>query len=179
VSVSVTESWVERPLRRFVTDARVRFALLVHPSGQVLGQHGFTRSVDVMSACALAAAIHASAGAIGKEMDARPFMELHHAGAERQLFIAEVRTPRGPYILLTVFDRETSVGMVRVYCEELRAALVDAMPAELAPLPLAEDFERELNHSLAVLFGRAPNREGSGRREGGGGHLPGAPPLVS
>jgi hypothetical protein len=169
VSVSVTESWVERPLRRFVTDARVRFALLVHPSGQVLGQHGFTRSVDVMSACALAAAIHASAGAIGKEMDARPFMELHHAGAERQLFIAEVRTPRGPYILLTVFDRETSVGMVRVYCEELRAALVD----------LAEDFERELNHSLAVLFGRAPNREGSGRREGGGGHLPGAPPLVS
>ena len=75
----VAEAWVEAPLQRFVDDARVQFALLLHPSGQVLGQFGFTRAVDVMAACALGAAIHASAGALGKELDGHPFRELRDA----------------------------------------------------------------------------------------------------
>ncbi|HEU4565296.1 MAG TPA: hypothetical protein VFS05_11625 [Gemmatimonadaceae bacterium] len=179
MTIAVTESWVEEPLRRFVADARVRFALLVHPSGQVLGQHGFTRSLDVMSACALAAAIYASAGAIGRELESKPFVELHHAGADRQVFIAEARTPRGAYVLLAVFDRETSVGLVRLYCEEFRAALAAAVPAAIQPPIISEDFEKELNHSLAVLFGRAPKREGRGTRDEGRGHGSGSAPLVS
>ena len=68
-ALAVVERWVEEPLRRFVDDARVLLALLLHPSGQVMAQHGFTRAVDVMSACALAAAIHASAGALGMQLD--------------------------------------------------------------------------------------------------------------
>lgn len=176
MNLSVTESWVEAPLRRFVADARVRFALLVNPAGAVLGQAGFTRSVDVMSACALAAAIHASAGAIGKELETRPFVELHHAGADRQLFIAEARTPRGPLVLLTVFDRETSLGLVRLYCEEFRAALAEAAPAAVESPILNEDFEKELNYSLAVLFGRARPKQGSAARGQGSG---GAAPLLS
>lgn len=69
----VAEAWVEAPLQRFVDDAHVQFALLLHPSGQVLGQFGFTRAVDVMAACALGAAIHASAGELGRELDGHPF----------------------------------------------------------------------------------------------------------
>jgi predicted regulator of Ras-like GTPase activity (Roadblock/LC7/MglB family) len=167
VTFSVAESWVEQPLRRFVDDARVRFALLVHPSGQVLGQHGFARSTDVMAACALAAAIHASAGAIGRELSAEPFIELHHAGADRQVFIAEVRTPRGAHVLLAVFDRETSLGLVRLYYGEFRSALAAAAPATVSGPILSEDFERELNHSLAALFGRAPVRQGTGAQTAG------------
>ena len=94
MTVAVVENWVEEPLRRFVSDARVRLALLLHPSGQVLGQSGFTRAVDVMSACALAAAIHASAGELGKQLDGKPFHVLHHAGRERQIFIAPAQTRR-------------------------------------------------------------------------------------
>ena len=48
--IAVTEAWAEGPLRTFVDDARVQIALLLHPSGQVLGQHGFARRIDVMSA---------------------------------------------------------------------------------------------------------------------------------
>ena len=46
----------------------------------MLAQHGFARSVDVMSACALAAGIHASAGELGRMLDGTPFRGLHHAG---------------------------------------------------------------------------------------------------
>jgi hypothetical protein len=153
----VVESWIERPLRQFVDDAQVDIALLLHPSGQVLAQHGFTRAVDVMAACALAAGIHASAGELGRMVDGRPFRVMHHAGAKRQIYISEAQSSRGAYVFLTVFGRESSLGLVRLYFNELVAGLNAAAPAEhpVAPPALAEEFERELNQNLAALFGRA------------------------
>ncbi|HEY7895473.1 MAG TPA: hypothetical protein VIC24_11290 [Gemmatimonadaceae bacterium] len=152
----VAEAWVEAPLQRFVDDARVQFALLLHPSGQVLGQFGFTRAVDVMAACALGAAIHASAGELGKELDGHPFRELYHAGRDRQVFIAEAPTARGALVLLTAFDAESSLGLVQVYFRELRDALRDAAPPPVESGPALDvNFEQDLNRSLAVLFGRA------------------------
>jgi hypothetical protein len=156
-NMTVVESWIEGPLKQFVSDAGAELALLLHPSGQVLAQHGFARAVDVMSACALAAGIHASAGELGKLLDGRPFRGLHHVGRERQIFLAEALWPRGTYIFLTVFGPESSLGLVRLYFDELVAALAAAAPKETVPTTpaLAEHFERDLNRNLAVLFGRA------------------------
>jgi Roadblock/LC7 domain len=156
-SMTVVEAWIEAPLRQYVSDAGVELALLLHPSGQVLAQHGFARAVDVMSACALAAGIHASAGELGKLLDGRPFRGLHHVGRERQIFLAEAVWPRGTCIFLTVFGSESSLGLVRLYFDELVAALVAAAPKDVVPTTpaLAEHFERDLNRNLAVLFGRA------------------------
>ena len=156
-NMTVVESWIEVPLKQFVSDAGVELALLLHPSGQVLAQHGFARAVDVMSACALAAGIHASAGELGKLLDGKPFRGLHHVGRERQIFLAEALWPRGTYVFLTVFGSESSLGLVRLYFDELVAALVAAAPTEVAPTTpaLAEHFERDLNRNLAVLIGRA------------------------
>ncbi|HVE78800.1 MAG TPA: hypothetical protein VNA89_08060 [Gemmatimonadaceae bacterium] len=157
-TTAVVEAWVEEPLKRFVDDARVRLALLLHPSGQVMAQYGFTRAIDVMSACALAAAIHASAAELGKQLEGRPFSGLHHAGRERQIFLAEARTARGAFVFLTVFDQASSLGLVNLYFAEFRQHLADAAPepdaTEAAPA-LAANFERDLNRNLAVLFGRA------------------------
>ncbi|HJU65100.1 MAG TPA: hypothetical protein VJ596_05450 [Gemmatimonadaceae bacterium] len=169
MKMAVAEGWVEAPLRRFVEDSRVLFALLLHPTGQVLGQHGFTRAVDVMAACALASAIHASAGALGRELDGTPFTELHHAGRAREIYIAEARSPAGPLILVTVFDGATSVGLVQLYCREFRRALAASAPQPTGTLApgndaLGVDFERELNRNLAVLFGRAQSRPDGERR---------------
>lgn len=157
----VSEPWVDAPLQRFADQARVNFALLLQPSGQVLGQLGFTRAVDVMAACSLAAAINVTAAQLGRELEGMPFRELHHAGRERQLFIAEASTARGPLVLLAAFDDESSLGLVRLYFRELCAALESAAPAaEDTPattesVDLGENLERDLNRSLAILFGRA------------------------
>ena len=150
------EPWIEAPLRAFVTDAGVLLALLLHPSGQVLAQHGFVRAVDVMSACALAAAIHASSAELGRQLEGKPFSGLH-AGNARQLYLAEAETARGPYIFLTVFDQASSLGLVRMYFEEFRATLAAAAPPPVAPQEpvLNANFEGELNRNLAELFGRA------------------------
>jgi hypothetical protein len=157
VTVSAAETWAAEPLRRFVGDARVTLALLLHRSGQVVAQHGFTRSVDVMAACSLAAGILASAGELGRMLDGRPFTVLHHGGEARQLFLAEVIAPVAPYLFLTVFDGESSFGLVRLYFDELAAAVAATAPepAVVAQAALEENFEWELNRNLAVLFGRA------------------------
>src|SRR6185295_10085153 len=136
---------------------------LLHPSGQVVAQAGFTRAVDVMTACALAAAVHATAGELGRQVDGQAFRGLHHAGSGKQLFLAPVETVRGGYICLTVFDQESSLGLVRLFFAELCRELVAAAP----PLPvlrapmLDANFEAELNANLSALFA------GSGKREAG------------
>jgi len=153
---SAVEPWVEEPLARFIDDSRVRVAVLLETSGRVLAQHGFTRSVDVMSACALAAAIHASAAEIGRQLDGAPFTSLHHAGQSRQVFLGQLSTARGPHILLTVFDDATSIGLVRLYFAELCARLAAAAPLPVPATvpPSLNDFESDLNRNLAKLFGR-------------------------
>lgn len=156
MKLAVSESWIEAPLRRFVSEARVQLAVVLQASGQALGQYGFSRSVEVMSACALSAAIHATAGELGKMLDGAPFTGLHYAGRDRQVFLGKLSEGERPLLLLAVFDDESSLGLVQLYLREFGANLAAAEPRVEDEAPaLAGDFERELNHNLAILFGRA------------------------
>jgi hypothetical protein len=93
-------------------------------------------------------------------VDGRAFRGIHYAGPEKQLYLAALPTPRGALICLTVFDGESSLGLVRVFTEELGRELASvAPPLEEAPAPvLSVNFETELNRNLAQLFGRAPGK---------------------
>jgi hypothetical protein len=155
VSTTVVEAWTERPLGRFVGQASARLVVVMTPAGQVLAQHGFTRAVDLMAAAALGAAIMASSGALAEQIGERAFAALYHAGQRHGIHLAGCETPRGKLIVLTVFGRETSIGLVQVFYEEFVAALRQAAPVDPPKKPiLAADFEDELNSSLATLFRR-------------------------
>jgi hypothetical protein len=155
MSITTVAAWTEAPLRTFVSDARVHMALLLNTSGRVLAQFGFTRSVDVMSACALAAAIHATASELGRQLDGTPFSGSHFAGPDRQFFLAPTHNRQGTQLLCAVFDSQTSIGLVRVYFEELSRALEQSAPDPGgASGTTAEEFENELDRSLSQLFRR-------------------------
>jgi hypothetical protein len=155
IIVSV-EAWVEAPLARYVEEARARLALLLLPSGQVIAQAGFTRATDVMSACALAAAANASAAELGRQLDGTAFHGLFHSGAQKQFYLASIDVNGSTYICLTVFDGESSLGLVRMYFGDLSRELKASAPQQITRAPaLGLDFERDLNKNLAALFGRA------------------------
>jgi hypothetical protein len=153
---AVSVGWADAPLARFVTDARVQLAILMHPSGQVLAQTGFQRSLDVQTACALSAAVNATSGQLGTMIDGTPFRGLHYAGTVRQVYLGRLQVRDGDMVLLAVFDAESSLGIVQLYLPELQANIAAAAPPPAPDAPaLPEDFERDLNRNLAHLFGRA------------------------
>jgi hypothetical protein len=164
MKIAAVEPWVEAPLKRYVDDARARLALLLHPTGQVMAQAGFTREVDVMTACALASAIHATAGELGRQVEGRAFGGLHYAGPAKQMYLAPLETSRGSYICFTVFDDDTSLGLIRIYFQELgrdlAAAALEAPPVSVSVL--AGGFEAELNRNLSALFRPRDRWEGRG-----------------
>jgi len=151
----IVEPWLATPLARFVRESGVRCALVLEPSGRVLAAHGFTRSVDVMSACALAAGIHATATELGRMVQDSPYDALHYRGAASQLFLSPLKADARLLILLAVFDEETSLGLVRVCFGDLAKTAHGNVEANPAAAPLGADFEEELGRNLAVLFGRA------------------------
>jgi hypothetical protein len=147
--------WLDAPLGEFVRQARVGLAVALEPSGRVLAQHGFTRSLDVMAVCSLVAAIHASGSELGRQANGAPFGPLHHGGSGKQLFLAPAAAGSGTVLLLTVFDERTSLGVVRHFFDMFAEALERVDERELTSGPLTGDFERDLGRNLAMLFGRA------------------------
>jgi hypothetical protein len=149
------EPWVMEPLERFLGESSARLTLLMTASGQVVAQHGFTRSVDVMTAAALGAAIVASTQEIARLVGEPRFLSLVHQGLSQHVFLSGFETPRGRWIGLVVFDGESTVGLVQLFFDRLVAELAAAAPREApAERVLPENFERELNASLRALFGR-------------------------
>jgi hypothetical protein len=149
------EPWVGPPLETFLSESSARLVLLMTSSGQVVAQHGFTRSLDVMAAAALGAGIVASTSEVARIMGSPQFGALVHQGGRQGVFLAGFETPRGRWIGLVVFGGETSVGLVQLFFDRLARDLAAAAPAESPRGPvLAENFERDLNASLHALFGR-------------------------
>ena len=147
------EQWTIGPLERFVNEAGARLTLLMPPAGQVLAQFGFTRAVDVMAAAALGAAIVSSTAEIARMLEEPQFTALNHQGVRHGIFVAGFDTPRGRLLALVVYGTSSSVGLVQLFFEDFVRELVAAcpVPEERRPV-LAQDFERELNQSLATLF---------------------------
>jgi hypothetical protein len=151
---TVAEQWVEVPLKRLMEDARLISGVLLYPSGKAVGQFGFSQAADVMSVCALTSAINASARELGRQLDGKPFYEMHHAGVERQVFMARCTAGAQEFLFVGVFDRESSLGVVEIYFEEFQNALTKLRPDGKAPaVGPSGDFEGELNRSLDKLFG--------------------------
>jgi hypothetical protein len=140
---------LREPMHRFVRESRVRIVLLVNGSGQVLAQHGFASSYEVMNVASLAAAAHASSRALATLSGAERWAHLYHGGRVRQLFLAPLRTPVEELILVAIFDGESSLGLVRLFYDSLEAE-VGQLPELRVVLPGTDQasFEADLEAGL-------------------------------
>jgi len=149
------EPWVEQPLASFLTESEARLTLLMTSAGQVVAQHGFTRAFDVMSVAALGAGIVSSTEEMARVIGVEPFRALTHQGRGLGFFLSAFETSAGRWIGLVVFDRDTSLGLVQLFFDQMVQALVEGAPGTPARKEvLAKDFEDELHSSLRALFGR-------------------------
>jgi hypothetical protein len=149
------EPWVEVPLQVFLDESSARLTLIMTSSGQVVAQHGFSRSLDVMTAAALGAGIGASTEELARLMGSPRFEAVVHHGARQSCLLAGFSTPRGRWIGLVVFGPETTVGIVQLFFDQMVQQLASAAPRDQpASSTLPENFEHELDASLKAIFGR-------------------------
>lgn len=152
IAGAVSAPWLDAPLRRFVQDSRVQRAIVLHPDGKVLGQFGFSSAAEVMTACALAAAINASGKELGRQLGGRPFLGLHQGGRRQGVFMGACAASGKECLLLAAFDRDSTLGLVRLYFAEFRDA-IGGMEAGSDGERGLRDLETDLNSSLDALFG--------------------------
>src|SRR6476469_6817744 len=147
IAGAVSAPWLDAPLRRFVQDSRVQRAIVLHPDGKVLGQFGFASAVEVMTACALAAAINASGKELGRQLGGRPFLGLHQGGRKQGVFMGSCAAGGKECLLLAAFDRDSTLGRRKLYF----ALFFNETAATEKRTELdsnARDLESDLNSSL-------------------------------
>jgi predicted regulator of Ras-like GTPase activity (Roadblock/LC7/MglB family) len=98
-------------LQRLHDDSRSRAVFLIDKSGQLIASAGETASLDTTSLASLAAGNIAASGGLAQLLGQKEFSVLFHEGEKDNLHISVV-AQRG--ILLVLFDRRSSLGLVRL-----------------------------------------------------------------
>jgi predicted regulator of Ras-like GTPase activity (Roadblock/LC7/MglB family) len=106
-------SELEQALDDMVQGSRARCALLINrDDGSVIAGQGYLDSLDTTSLGALAAGAFASAREIARLIGEPEFSVLFHQGRREHVHV-NLAGDHG--LLMTLFDDQTTVGLVRLY----------------------------------------------------------------
>ena len=123
-------------LRKLLTDAYAKVVFLVDKNGVLLASAGDAVGFDTTSLASLAAGNIAATGGLANLIGEKEFSLLFHEGERDNMHISVVAER---LILVIVFDRRSSVGLVRLRVRQASARLTAVMAVALA----ASDSETE------------------------------------
>ncbi len=115
---------IDRILSDFLDASQAKCVLLVDKEGHLVTKKGFTKSFDTTSLSALVAASFASTKAMAEVLGEGQFLVLSHQGRAEHIHVALVS---GRALLVIVFDDRTTLGMVRLYANEVTNRVVEAL----------------------------------------------------
>jgi predicted regulator of Ras-like GTPase activity (Roadblock/LC7/MglB family) len=98
-------------LQRLREEAKSRAVFLIDKAGQLIASAGETASLDTTSLASLTAGNIAATGGLARLVGEKEFSVLFHEGEKDHLHISVVGQ-RG--ILVVLFDRRSSLGLVRL-----------------------------------------------------------------
>ena len=98
-------------LRKLIADSYAKVAFLVDKNGSLLSSAGETDDFDTTSLASLAAGNIAATGGLASLIGEKEFSILFHEGEKDNMHISVVADR---IILVVIFDRRSSVGLVRL-----------------------------------------------------------------
>jgi predicted regulator of Ras-like GTPase activity (Roadblock/LC7/MglB family) len=116
-------------LRKLLLDASAKVVFLVDKNGTLLASVGDAVGFDTTSLASLAAGNIAATGGLANLIGEKEFSILFHEGERDNMHLSIVAER---LILVIVFDRRSSVGLVRLRVRQASARLIAVMEAALA-----------------------------------------------
>jgi len=116
-------------LRKLLADASGKVVFLVDKNGTLLASAGDAVGFDTTSLASLAAGNIAATGALANLIGEKEFSILFHEGERDNMHLSVVADR---LILVVVFDRRSSVGLVRLRVRQASARLTGVMETALA-----------------------------------------------
>ena len=123
-------------LRKLLVDASAKVVFLVDKDGTLLASAGDAAGFDTTSLASLAAGNIAATGGLANLIGEKEFSILFHEGERDNMHLSVVAER---LILVVVFDRRSSVGLVRLRVRQATARFAAIMAVAMA----ASDAELE------------------------------------
>jgi len=111
-------------LTEFLDRAQAKCALLIDKEGHLVTKKGFTKSFNTDSIAALVAGSFAATKQVAQLLGESEFSVLFHQGKNENIHIALIAERA---LVVVIFDDRTTLGMVRLYADELTQKLTDSM----------------------------------------------------
>ena len=137
-------------LRKLMTDASAKVVFLVDKDGTLLASAGDAVGFDTTSLASLAAGNIAATGGLANLIGEKEFSILFHEGERDNMHLSVVAER---LILVVVFDRRSSVGLVRLRVRQATARFNGVMlAAHAASEAEAGDIEELTEADIESLF---------------------------
>ena len=137
-------------LRKLLADASGKVVFLVDKNGTLLASAGDAVGFDTTSLASLAAGNIAATGGLANLIGEKEFTILFHEGERDNMHLSVVAER---LILVIVFDRRSSVGLVRLRVRQATARLTAVMAVALAASDAESGIVEELTEAdIESLF---------------------------
>lgn len=150
---------ISQILQTLMRSASARSVMLIDKTGQLINSIGEPPGFDVTSFSSLAAADFAANEQLAQMVGETDFSTLVHQGANDSLFLQLIANR---VILVVLFDRKTSLGLVRLKARRASDDLVGVLQRlfdklqyrneEVPPPSLGADFAAEAESEIDSLF---------------------------
>ncbi|MFH0939298.1 MAG: roadblock/LC7 domain-containing protein [Planctomycetota bacterium] len=119
---------INKILADFLDRAQAKCALLIDKEGHLVTKKGFTKSFNTDSIAALVAGSFAATKQVAQLLGETEFSIIFHQGKTENIYIGLVAERA---LVVVIFDDRTTLGMVRLYADELMKKLSEAMLASI------------------------------------------------
>lgn len=114
-------SRIDEELQRLYVQTNAKVVFLVDKNGQLIASAGETRDIDTTSLASLTAGNIAATGGIARLLGEKEFTILFHEGEKDNIHISLIGQR---VILVVIFDKRSSLGLVRLRVKKSSEAFV-------------------------------------------------------
>ena len=131
-------------IQRLLREANAKCVYLIDKDGQLISSAGDTKDIDATSLASLTAGNIASTGGLAKLIGEKEFSILFHEGEKDNLHISVVGQR---VILVVIFDKRSSLGLVRLRVKKANDELsrtIESLLAKMEQTTVKESLLEEI-----------------------------------